>query len=313
MFKKIFIAVLVLTVGGAFVLSLATAPQAVSVSAQDVNATTSANQGNRQNAGSGPVQQQQSTQNVGDPWVGIGTITALDSTGLMLKLADGSSVYVELGPSSYWQSQGITLAVDDPVTVQGFSNGGQYHAASVTTASGETLQVRNPSGQPLWSGSNGSQNGQGGTGQNAEQIPADQWVTLTGTVTAVNASSLTVQSSDKASVIVQLGRQSFVQEQNIAFNIGDEVEVQGFWQNDQFQAGQINDTTTGQRLMLRDPNGRPLWGGPGRNGGGTTGQGNGNGNGGQGNGNGNGGQGKGNGTGNANRNAQPTPQPSSQS
>ena len=147
MFKKIFIAVLVLTVGGAFVLSFATAPQAVSVSAQDVNATASANQGNRQNAGSGAVQQQQSTQNVGDSWVGIGTITVLDSTGFTLKLADGSSVYVELGPSSYWQSQGITLAVDDPVTVQGFSNGDQYHAASVTTASGKTLQVRNESGQ----------------------------------------------------------------------------------------------------------------------------------------------------------------------
>jgi hypothetical protein len=29
----------------------------------------------------------------------------------------------------------------------------------------------------------------------------------------------------------------------------------------------VTNTTTGERLLLRDPNGRPLWGGPGRQGG----------------------------------------------
>ncbi len=311
MFKKILIGTLVLTVVAAVVLGLISGQSPVSVSAQDVSATAALTNGNGQNASGGNVstQQQQSLQNVGDPWAGIGTITSLDTTGMTLSLADNSSVYVEMGPSSYWQSQGVTLAVNDRVTVQGFFNGDQYHAALVTTVEGVTLRVRSESGQPLWSGGAGEQNGQGSTGQGQVQVPADQWVTITGTITVVNATSLTIQSTDNTVITVQLGRQDFIQGQSVVFTVGDSVEVLGFWQNEQFQAGQITDTTTGQRLLLRDPNGRPLWGGPGRSGGGSGngGQGNGNGSGsgtgGQGNGNGgssNGGQGTGNGNGGGN-------------
>jgi len=61
-------------------------------------------------------------------------------------------------------------------------------------------------------------------------------------------------------------------------------------------AGEISQLSTGLRVMLRDPNGRPLWAGPG-SGNGNSGSGNsGNGNGGNGNGgNGNGGNSHGNG------------------
>ncbi len=298
MFKRILVSTLVLTVVVAIVIGLTSGQSPVSVSAQDGSATAVVTQGNGTNGGSNGTGtgQQQSLQSVGDPWTGIGTITSLDTTGMTLTLADNTSVYVELGPSSYWQSQGVTLAVDDHVTVQGFFNGDQYHAAQVTTVEGTTLRVRTESGQPLWSGSSGEQNGQGSTGQGQVQVPADQWVTITGTITVVNTNSLTIQSIDDAVITVQLGRQDFIQGQSVVFTVGDNAEVLGFWQNEQFQAGQITNTTTSQRLLLRDPNGRPLWGGPGRSG--SGGQGTGNGNGGQGNGsgsgNGNGGQGNGN-------------------
>lgn len=287
MFKKILVGTLVLTVVAAVVIGLTSGQSPVSVSAQDGSATAVVTKGNGTNGGGNGTGtgtgQQQSLQSVGDPWTGIGTITALDTTGMTLTLADNTSVYVELGPSSYWQSQGVTLAVDDHVTVQGFFNGDQYHAAQVTTVEATTLRVRTESGQPLWSGSSGAQNGQVSTGQGQVQIPADQWVTITGTITVVNTNNLTIKSTDNTVITVQLGRQDFIQGQSVVFTIGDKVEVLGFWQNEQFQAGQVTNTTTSQRLLLRDPNGRPLWGGPGRSGGG--GQGSGNGNGGQGNGN----------------------------
>jgi len=47
-----------------------------------------------------------------------------------------------------------------------------------------------------------------------------------------------------------------------------------------FMAGDITQVSTGLRVMLRDPNGRPLWAGPGNsggNGGGSGGNGGGNG------------------------------------
>ncbi len=321
MFKKFIVGMLVLTVVAAVVMGLTTSRAPVSVSAQDVSPTATITKGNGQNANNSGVsiQQQDSLQSVGDPWTGIGIITSLDSTGMNISLADNSIVYVELGPSTYWQSQDVTLAVNDHVTVQGFFNGEQYHAMTVSTVKGTVLRVRSETGQPLWSGSANEQNGQGTSGQGQVQIPADQWITVTGTITVVNINSLTIQSDNNTLITVQLGRQDFTQGQSVVFTIGDIVEVRGFWQSDQFQAGQITDTTTGQRLLLRDPNGRPLWGGPGRsgssgnggqgnssgnggqgNGSGNGGQGNGNGNGGQGNGNGNGGQGNGNGNGNRN-------------
>jgi hypothetical protein len=336
MFKKIFVGVLILTVVAAGAMAVAGGQSLALVGAQDNSATATPSISNQLAAGdvTSPIQQQQSVDNVGDAWTGSGTITALDATGMTLSLADGNSIYVELGPSSYWQAQGVILALNDFVTVQGFFNGDLYHAAVVTTADGMALNVRSESGQPLWSGSAGGQNGQS-SGQGQVQVPADQWLTITGTITALNTNGLVLESADGTTITIQFGRQDFVQGQSVVFRVGDAVEVLGFWQNDQFQAGQITNTTTAERLLLRDPNGRPLWGGPGRNSSGSaqgngntsanagqgagnssgnTGQGNGNGgnggqgsgNGGQGKGNGNGGQGSGNsGQGNGgNRNGQ---------
>jgi hypothetical protein len=43
------------------------------------------------------------------------------------------------------------------------------------------------------------------------------------------------------------------------------VTVLGFSsEGEGFQAGQVNNDTTGEVLMLRDPNGRPLWAGQGQ-------------------------------------------------
>jgi hypothetical protein len=56
--------------------------------------------------------------------------------------------------------------------------------------------------------------------------------------------------------------------------VGDIVVVVGFYEGTQFNAGDITQVSTGLRLMLRDPNGRPLWAGPGNaNGQGGQGQG----------------------------------------
>ena len=53
---------------------------------------------------------------------------------------------------------------------------------------------------------------------------------------------------------------------------GDTVTVLGFDENGNFQAGQITNESTGEILLLRDPNGRPLWAGRGQGGGQGQGQ-----------------------------------------
>lgn len=217
-----------------------------------------------------PVEAQQALGQVGNPWTGIGTITGFDETGLTLQLADAAQIYVELGPQHYWSAQDVTLQEGDAVTVTGFFNGEQYHAATVTAAGGAQMLLRTAEGLPLWSGgANGNDNdGAHNTGAgNAEpQVAIDEWITLEGTVVTVKNNALTFQEADGATLDLQLGQPRFIADQGISFEIGDSIRVIGYWQGNKFNAGEITKLATGERLMLLDPNGRPLWGGPGRNG-----------------------------------------------
>ncbi len=274
MFKVFAIAMLVITVIGAAGVavydsskpdqsqarnSVAVAPTAVPTD------TVAAAGGNGNQNGQGSTlgtPQQQSTINVGQPWAAGGTITRLDDVGLEL-VPDGSSssLFVELGPATYWQAQGITLSAGEHVMVVGYTQDGLYHAATVTKSDGSQLTVRDAtSGQPLWSG--GVINGQNNGSQTPQtQVSAADWITVEGVVTAVAQNSLTIQTTEGASLVLQLGRPGFTAEQGVTFAIGDQVRVIGYDNAGQFRAGEIDNLTQGGRLMLLDPNGRPLWAG----------------------------------------------------
>jgi hypothetical protein len=232
--------------------------------------------------GTGPLEQQTSQDQfadmIGDPWTGTGTITGFDQAGMFITTADGTELYVELGPSFYWQAQDVTLNVGDVVSIDGFFNGENIHAATVTTSDGGVLTVRTDEGEPLWSGGQqggnqgaGSAAGQAGaSGQQGEpvfQVDPEDWVTLTGTVLEVSGSTVTVATDTYGTLVLNLGQPRFWEEQGVTFAAGDAVSILGYWQDDdQFRPGEITNLETGDRLMLLDPNGRPLWGGPGRSG-----------------------------------------------
>lgn len=297
MLKRIVVGILGLTVlgaGGAAALYQSTQSAAAAAPLQTTTNSVAAPQ-----------------ESVGDPWTASGTITTLDTIGFTLSASDGTSTYIELGPASYWQAQGVALAVGDSVTVNGYASAGQYHAGTVTLASGQTLTLRDQAGRPMWSGGagngnagngagNGQGNGQGNSGANGlkngsgvpqPQAQVDEWITVKGTITAMNTNTITIKTTANETLAIQMGKPSFAQAQGITFKVGDEVSVVGFYQGTQFSAGEITQLSTGLRLMLRDPNGRPLWAGQGSNAQGQNGAGNG-GNGQNGNGNGQGGQGR---------------------
>jgi hypothetical protein len=83
---------------------------------------------------------------------------------------------------------------------------------------------------------------------------------------------MTMSTPEGEIIAFQTGQPRFFAEQGITFQVGDEIVVIGFYENGQFKAGDITQVSTGLKVMLRDPNGRPLWAGPG------NGNGNGNGN-----------------------------------
>lgn len=212
----------------------------------------------------------------GEPWKESGTIAEINDYGFQFTLQDGETVYIELGPPDYWQNQGFDLQVNQSVTVIGSINEGMIHASQVLLENGQTLNVRNESGQPLWSG--GVNNGRGQNGNNADgdrtpdpQAQVDEWITIEGTLMSFQGGSMTINTPQGDIITFQTGQPRFFAEQNVSFQVGDEIIVVGFYEGEQFMAGDITQAATGARVMLRDPNGRPLWAGPGGNGNGNRG------------------------------------------
>ena len=289
MFKKVFVAALFVTIIGAIGIAIYDSEKTGEVQAQGGGTPTP------EPAATLPVVTVEATQlpaagtdatvvlqqgpQVGEPWATSGVIVGVDDFGFSLSVdGAGDTIYVELGPTAYWQAQGVTLAVGEWISVQGYTQDGLYHAGVVTKTDGGQIVMRDlTTGQPLWSGgtANGqSQNGNGlqdgsGVPQPQAQVSPDQWITVEGAITAMAQNTLTVQTTDGAVLVLSLGRSGFAAEQGVVFAIGDQVKVIGYDNNGQFRAGEIDNLTQGGRLMLLDPNGRPLWAGPGGNGGGS--------------------------------------------
>ena len=191
-----------------------------------------------------------------------------------------SLTFEMLSPGRVWQSQGVVLNLGETAMVVGSINEGMIHAAQVALSDGQTLQVRSETGQPLWSG--GVTNGQGGNAGPGDgdhvpepQAQVDEWITLQGTLMSFQGGNMTMGTLDGDLIAFQTGQPRFFAEQGITFQVGDEISVLGFYEGDQFMAGEITQVSTGLRVMLHDPNGRPLWAGPGNGNGNAGGNGNG--------------------------------------
>jgi hypothetical protein len=270
MLKKIIIGVLLVSVLGAAGTALA-----YNTANPDSNAETTAIEpvaSSRIDGANDQASQNGATQGAqtqaGAPFQEIGTISEINDFGFQFKLQNGETVYIELGPPDFWRNQGIELQVGQSATVVGSSLDGQIHADQVLLANGLTLQLRTETGQPLWSG--GASAGQGQNGGQAAgehqpqpQAQVDEWLTLEGELLAFQGSSMTLATAEGEIISFQTGQPRFFSDQGISFQVGDSLSVVGFYENGQFMVGDITQTSTGLRVLLRDPNGRPLWAGPG--------------------------------------------------
>ena len=156
-----------------------------------------------------------------------------------------------------------------------------------------TISLRDEFGRPAWSGAGrravgeqasgeDTEPGQGGRGQgrrgrDQEEAPlsgwgvgqalVDEWLIVQGTVTGIDVNGLVVQTTEGQEFIVENRPWWFVQEQGFSAEVGDEVELVGFYEADEYEVGQITNVTRGQIVPIREENGRPLWAGGGRRGG----------------------------------------------
>jgi hypothetical protein len=89
---------------------------------------------------------------------------------------------------------------------------------------------------------------------------------VSGEVIALADGELTVETAD-GELVVHLGPEWYWDAEGIALDTGDEVELTGFFERDEFEVAGVKNSTTGESVILRDESGRPMWAGRGRRGG----------------------------------------------
>jgi hypothetical protein len=230
-----------------------------------------------------------------------GTIVQAPAAGvdMILATADGQEILVGSGPG-YLDDMGLSLQAGEQVQVQGYWEDDEFKAGQVTRLrDGATVDLRDTYGRPAWSGAGQRQNavtttsaigggrGQGAAGAGAQVAPGtgllgegnldapgdglgtgqavvDEWLTLAGTVTAVDATQMVVQIDGGDELLIDGRPWSFLQEQGFQAAAGQRLSLTGFYENDDFEVGAIDNLSTGQSVSIRDTSGRPLWAGRGR-------------------------------------------------
>jgi hypothetical protein len=90
------------------------------------------------------------------------------------------------------------------------------------------------------------------------------WQTLTGEVTAVAADLIMVTTESGEEIEIAGRPWRFAQESGFSVQLGDQLELSGFYENDSYEVAAIDDLISGAGVQIRDETGRPLWaGGPG--------------------------------------------------
>ena len=208
----------------------------------------------------------------------VGVLAVALVAGMVYILVRPAEVQAGQGPLG-GQGQGRGAAVES-----GTGNRGSGAAGSGGNAYGR--QAGDQDCEPLGDGGQGYRGGQGsgvgggrgsaagvgsGGGRGQAEVagdgvglenPAGTWVAVTGTVVAFD-DHLIVRTTE-GDVEVGTGPEWYWEESGFVLNAGDEVELHGFYEGDEFELGWIKNVTTDETLDLRDETGRPLWAGRGR-------------------------------------------------
>ncbi len=94
----------------------------------------------------------------------------------------------------------------------------------------------------------------------------DEWLEVVGTVVSMNEEVLVLQLEDGQEMVVECKSWTFALELGFTTDIGHELKLYGFYEDDEFEIGGFEDLTTQLLTMVREESGRPLWAGSSRRG-----------------------------------------------
>ena len=171
----------------------------------------------------------------------------------------GISLFNQSEEAHAWQGSGrdernvVARGADNPVVPsdQGRGQGGQGRGAYSRTD------------EVVPGGGDGRGQGQGSSQASHVEPQAEvaDWQTVEGVV--VETTELVIETADGQAVKVGLGPSQYRESQGFALQVGDTVRVSGYPEDGEFKAGQVENLDTGESIVLRDTNGRPMWAGQG--------------------------------------------------
>lgn len=94
-----------------------------------------------------------------------------------------------------------------------------------------------------------------GVGENEDQV----WVSLNGVAGSFSTDEMQVDLASGETIIIADRTWRFALEQGFDPHVGNQVVLQGFFENGEFEVAEIYNFNTGQTAFLRDETGRPLW------------------------------------------------------
>lgn len=215
-----------------------------------------------------------------------GSVISAGSQAMVVELVDGRQLLVEGQPWLYAQTQVFSPQVGHQLVMEIFEEDGELKPGRIDNLSnGETVTLRLENGQPMWALSlqndrglangrgQGQGQGNGGRGQgntSGEQtgggLSTTDALTYQGIAVTVNGTELVIDADANGLVLVEGRAWTYAQEQGMDAQVGHTIIITGFVEDGEFKAISLENLTTGQRIAVRDANGRPLWSG-GRRGG----------------------------------------------
>jgi len=127
---------------------------------------------------------------------------------------------------------------------------------------------------PLVTASRGNGNGQNRGIQNSEDsitmmkdvfpYTEESWFSFDASVILVDDEALTLQFSDGEQVAIEGRAWRYALESGFTTSIGHQIIATGFLEDGEFKVGTLENSTSGQTIVLREASGRPLWSGWGR-------------------------------------------------
>lgn len=103
------------------------------------------------------------------------------------------------------------------------------------------------------------------TDDHEEIIKEQDWVALNGQITNISSEALEIETKTAGILEIEGRSWRFAQELGYVPVEGNELVVQGFYENGEFEVVTIQDLSADQIFQIRDESGRPMWGGGGRN------------------------------------------------